>query len=84
MLAFQASVMAVDPAGNVYLAGNDFVQKLSTDGATVLYTTRIGRNVTLTGLAADAGGRAYVTGWSPGQRFPNHARRLAANACQPG
>src|ERR1022692_1243563 len=54
MLAFQASVMAVDPAGSVYLAGNDFVQKLSTDGATVLYTTRIGRNVTLTGLAADA------------------------------
>src|ERR1039457_2639098 len=32
MLAFQASVMAVDPAGNVYLAGNDFVQKLNTDG----------------------------------------------------
>ena len=84
MLAFQASVMAVDPAGNVYLAGNNFVQKLNTDGATVLYTTRIGRNVTLTGLAADAGGRAYVTGWSSGQRFPNHARRLAANATQPG
>src|ERR1035441_8036841 len=84
MLAFQASVMAVDPAGNVYLAGNDFVQKLSADAPTLENTTRIGRKATMPGLAADPGGRAYVTGWSSGQRFPNHARRLAANACQPG
>jgi uncharacterized protein (TIGR03437 family) len=68
-LAFQPSVMAVDPAGNVYLAGNDFVQKLGTDGTTVLYTTSIGQNVTLTGLAVDASGRVYVTGWSYGSGF---------------
>ncbi|HXM42794.1 MAG TPA: SBBP repeat-containing protein [Bryobacteraceae bacterium] len=68
-LAFQAAFMAVDPAGNVYLAGSDFVQKLGADGATVLYTTTIGQNLTPTGLAADTTGRAYVTGWSSGSGF---------------
>lgn len=69
MLAFQPSAMAVDPAGNVYLAGNDSVQKLAADGTTVVYTTTIGQNLTLIGLAADTGGRAYVTGWSSGSGF---------------
>lgn len=68
-LAIQPSAMAVDPAGDVYLAGNDFVQKLGTDGATVEYTTTIGQNLTLTSLAVDAAGRAYVTGWSSGSGF---------------
>jgi uncharacterized protein (TIGR03437 family) len=68
-LAFQASLLAVDPAGNVYLGGGNVVQKLGADGATVAYTTTIGQNLTLTGLAADATGRAYVTGAASGTGF---------------
>jgi uncharacterized protein (TIGR03437 family) len=68
-LAFQPSAMAVDPTGNVYLAGNNVVQKLAADGATVLYTTSIGQNLIMAGLAVDAAGRAYVTGWSNGSGF---------------
>jgi len=60
---FTASGLAVDPAGNAYLAGSNSVEKLATDGATVLYQTVIGGS-TLTpfGIAVDSSGRAYVTG----------------------
>jgi uncharacterized protein (TIGR03437 family) len=63
LLTFQPLAMAVDPGGKVYLAGNDFVQKVGTDGKTVVYTTKIAQNAYLTGLAVDPAGRAYVTGW---------------------
>jgi uncharacterized protein (TIGR03437 family) len=66
MLANQPFAMAVDPAGNAYLAGSNFIQKLSTDGKTVVYTTTIGQNVDLTCLAVDAAGRAYVAGTAAG------------------
>ena len=62
-LPFTASGMAIDPAGNAYLAGSNFVEKLGTDGATVLYRTVIGGSfLTPYGIAVDAAGRAYVTG----------------------
>lgn len=70
-LTFAASYMAVDPAGNVYLAGASncssggcpgMVEKLGTDGATVLYATTIAPDAALNGLAVDPGGRAYVIG----------------------
>jgi len=65
--------MAVDPAGNVYLAG-DFVcsaapcpgvvEKLGTDGATVMYTTTIAPDASVNGIAVDPDGRLYVVGWT--------------------
>jgi len=67
-LPFFAPVMAVDAAGNVYLAGNPdgssvFVEKLGTDGATVVYNTPIPTGAqTPTGIAVDSSGRVYVTG----------------------
>ena len=61
-LPFQASGMAVDPAGNVYLAGTNSVEKLGTDGKTVIYTTTIAPDAVVAGIAAAANGRAYVTG----------------------
>src|ERR1035438_8248659 len=63
-LPFQATGMAVDPAGNVYLAGSNSVEKLATDGRTVIYTTTIAPDAVVAGIAADANGRAYVTGWT--------------------
>jgi uncharacterized protein (TIGR03437 family) len=63
-LLFQATGMAVDPSGNVYLAGTNSVAKLATDGKTVIYTTTIAPDAVVAGIAADASGRAYVTGWT--------------------
>ena len=63
-LPFQATGMAVDPAGNVYLAGTNSVEKLATDGKTVIYTTTIAPDAVVAGIAADANGCAYVTGWT--------------------
>lgn len=63
---FTAYCMAVDPSGNVYLAGQDFVEKLGADGATPVYKTSFGQNTTVTGLAVDAAGRLYAAGYTPG------------------
>ena len=65
-LPFYAPLMAVDATGNVYLGGNPdgssaFVEKLGTDGATVVYQTPIGVQ-TPTGIAVDSSGRVYLTG----------------------
>jgi uncharacterized protein (TIGR03437 family) len=67
-LPFFAPYMAVDAAGNVYLAAenantsNFFIEKLGTDGATVLYQTPIGVVLGPAGIAVDSSGRVYVTG----------------------
>jgi uncharacterized protein (TIGR03437 family) len=67
-LAFSALLMAVDAAGNVYLAGNPngssvFVEKLGTDGATVVYQTPFPAGAQIpTAIAVDSSGRVYVTG----------------------
>jgi hypothetical protein len=63
---FTAYCMAVDASGNVYLAGQDFVEKLGADGATPVYKTSFGQNTTVTGLAVDAAGRLYAAGYTPG------------------
>ena len=71
VLNFVPTNMAVDPAGNVYLAGTpacalavcpSVVEKLGTDGMTVAYTTTIATNAFLNGLAVDSEGRAYAIG----------------------
>ena len=69
-LPFQATGMAVDPAGNVYLAGSNSVEKLGTDGKTVIYTTTIAPDAVVAGIAADANGRAYITGWTATADLP--------------
>ena len=83
-LPFFAPLMAVDAAGNVYLAANPdgssiFVEKLGTDGATVVYQTPIG--VQATGIALDSSGLVYVTGGaSPGmQTTPGAFQSTATN-----
>ena len=72
-----SSSIAVDAAGNAYIAGQTssghaFVLKLSADGSTIVY------NATLAGSGADAAtaitvdpaGNAYVTGQTTSPDFP--------------
>jgi uncharacterized protein (TIGR03437 family) len=65
-VAFAVIGMAVDPSGNLYLAGQNFVEKFGADGATSVYKTSLGQNVTVYGLAVDSMGRAYIIGVTPG------------------
>ena len=64
-IPFGALYLAVDPSGNAYLAGNysadgsTFVEKLGTDGATMIYRTVVGR---VNAIAVDGTGRAYAAG----------------------
>ncbi len=79
------SAVAIDTAGSAYATGrratDSFVSKLSPDGATVLYSFRLGGTFTafsappeeveaLTGIAVDAAGNAYVTGYTAYKDFP--------------
>ena len=68
--------MAVDAAGNVYLAGPDFVAKLNTNGTAWVYKRSIGSGVTLAGVAADQGGHAYALGYTRGTRIQTTANAL--------
>jgi uncharacterized protein (TIGR03437 family) len=70
-LNYNPAAMTVDPAGSVYLATSDSnnvysVVKLAASGSTVDYTMALGANVVVTGLVVDATGRAYITGFTPG------------------
>jgi uncharacterized protein (TIGR03437 family) len=83
-LPFYATLMAVDADGNVYLAAenantsNYFVEKLGTDGATVVYQTSIGVQ-TPTGIAVDSSGRLYITGGAfPGMQITPGAYQSTA------
>lgn len=71
-LGFWPFGFAVDPAGNVYLSGGNLVEKLATDGTTVVYKTALGNGLNVDGnglsseaIAVDATGRAYVAGTVP-------------------
>ncbi|HTQ54869.1 MAG TPA: hypothetical protein VMI94_10435 [Bryobacteraceae bacterium] len=63
-LGFQANSMAVDAGGNAYIAGPDFVAKLNPAGTALVYQMKIGLTVSLTGIAVDAAGHAYVLGYT--------------------
>ncbi len=58
-----ATAMAVDPAGNIYLATGNIIQKLSADARQILYSKTIGGpTLTFQALALDASGRLYLSG----------------------
>ena len=73
--------IALDPGGNVLLTGytevNDpdrdlFVLKLAPSGTSIVYSKILGGTLGDTGVAvaADAGSRAYVGGWTDSSDFP--------------
>jgi len=84
-----ASAIAVDPAGEIYVAGHagsadlllsnaletqgtSFILKLSGDGNTVLYATYFGSGADITnigGIATDAAGNLYLTGFTQDPKF---------------
>jgi len=65
MVPFPAYCMAVDPSGNVYLAGQNIVEKFGADGATPVYKTTLGQDAQVTSLAIDAAGDLYAAGYTP-------------------
>jgi uncharacterized protein (TIGR03437 family) len=77
------SAIAVDPAGNAYLAGQSEVYKLNPDG-TLAYTTVIGDGVLVSAIAADTAGHAYVTGWTGTLPLPTTSRAFQTVASDTG
>jgi hypothetical protein len=59
--------------------GEVFITKFSPDGASIVYSTLLGGSSTdaSTGIALDAGGNAYIVGWTDSADFP------VRNAFQP-
>ncbi|HEV7509715.1 MAG TPA: SBBP repeat-containing protein [Thermoanaerobaculia bacterium] len=105
------SAIAVDGAGNVYVAGNTsstdfpgtvtpggvqpanggsvdgFVAKIDPTGTTLLYSTYLGGDDldSVTGIAVDPSGNAYLTGFTDSSNFPVTAGTLqSAYAGGPG
>jgi hypothetical protein len=68
--AFQ-SKCTLFPSGSG-CSGDAFVTKLSADGSAFLYSTYLGGNFEDfgTGISVDAGGNAYVTGYTSSSTFP--------------
>ena len=87
-----ASAVAIDAAGNAYIAGStgayqqhdSFVTKLSADGRTILYQTSIvgGSNV-IAGIAVDGAGNAYVAGSILNGLLSPRPFPVTVNALQP-
>jgi hypothetical protein len=105
----QATGIALDPAGNVYVSGytastnfpatnaiagfkylngasnatpalDAFVCKFNPNFAGLSYSTLLGgtNNDAANAIAADAGGNAYVVGWTCSTNFPNTTNTLTA------
>ena len=64
VLGFQAGAMAVDSAGNAYIAGPDFVAKLNIAGTGFVYKAAIGQGLEIKSLAVAAAGRVYAAGYT--------------------
>lgn len=69
-------------AGSFGPAFDAFVAKISADGKTLVYSTYLGGNGDdeATGIAVDAAGSAYVTGFTSSTNFPTAAPLYPANA----
>ena len=80
---FTPTAIAADPQGNVYLAGSSVIDpKAQTTGAVVakidgqasqyLYLTYFdsAASDTISALAVDSGGNAYIAGWTANPNFP--------------
>lgn len=65
---FGVEAIAVDPAGNAYIAEGAAVSKLNPSGSALLYTTQLGANVFA--IAVDPSGNAYVAGRTEGADVP--------------
>ena len=72
-----SSSVAVDAAGNAYIAGKTsggraFVLKLSPDGSTITYSVILGASSAdaITAIAADSAGNAIVAGQTTSPDFP--------------
>jgi uncharacterized protein (TIGR03437 family) len=72
-----SSAIAVDAAGNAYIAGKTSsghasIVKLSADGSTIVYTATLAGSGAdaVTAIAADSAGNAYVTGQTTSPDFP--------------
>jgi len=63
--AFYAAALAVDPAGNAYVAGGDKVAKVSAGGTTIYQTIVAGAGLLPGAITVDNTGRAYITGTVP-------------------
>ncbi len=65
---FGVAAIAVDPAGNAYIAEGSGVSKLNSSGSALLYNTHLGGNTFA--IAVDPSGDAYVAGRTEGPDFP--------------
>jgi hypothetical protein len=63
---------ALQPTLRAFNATNAFVAKLTADGSALVYSTYLGGSggENGTGIAVDAAGNAYVTGWTSSRNFP--------------
>jgi hypothetical protein len=87
-----AVAVAIDPDGNIYVAGwtesggssgvDSFVTKLSSDGSRIIWSMPLAGNGEdrATGIAVDAGGNVYVAGWTNSTNFPTQGAYQERNA----
>src|SRR5580704_13662061 len=59
-----AYAVAVDSAGEAFVAGNGYVAKLNAAGTAAAYVTSLTGSGNVTGIALDSSGDAYVTGYT--------------------
>ena len=70
--------LAVDPSGNAYVTGDQFVKKLNADGSALVYSFTLIKNdpaklflgTLITAVAVDSAGQAYATGFTDSPNLP--------------